>query len=143
MIGYLTRFKDIATSPYGDTWRRMRRLGLLHIAAPKQIAAWADVRRGEVQRMVAGIAAAAETEGGREGLVLRPLLFTATLNNIMMVCAGRRWVEGREGGGGGDGHGVAGSGGENLRTMRWALKFWRRAARSEASARMSLVPCGA
>ncbi|KAL6864869.1 hypothetical protein ACP4OV_016020 [Aristida adscensionis] len=50
---------DIAFSPYGDYWRRARRVCVVHLLSPHRVLSLGRVRRGEVASMVARVRAAA------------------------------------------------------------------------------------
>ena len=90
VAGHITRYKDIATAPNNDSWKRERKLAMLHVASPRQIEAWRSERSTEVGAMADALAAAAAADVAGEGVVVKRFLFRAALSNIMLVCAGRR-----------------------------------------------------
>ena len=90
VVGHITRYKDIATATNNGSWKRERKLAMLHVASPRQVEAWRSVRSEEVGVMADAFAEAAASDVAGEGITLKPFLFRAALNNIMLVCAGRR-----------------------------------------------------
>ena len=85
----LTQYRDIPTAPVTKEWRRLRRVASFHICSLKHILSWAGQRTEEVHRMVEALKEASLAAGGK-GVTMRDFFFSATLNNMMMMCAGKR-----------------------------------------------------
>ena len=102
VIRHLTDFDDLVFAPNDESWRLKRKLTVLHMTAPRQVALWAGRRQQEAEKMAAAMAACATGEGergqaGREVRVeVRQFMGFATLNIIMAECFGRVYPYGSE-----------------------------------------------
>lgn len=78
--------RAIGFAPYGEYWRRLRRIASTHLFCPKQIGS------SEAQRFeIAAQMAAALSRGAHGDIRVRDLLKRASLNNIMSSVFGRNY----------------------------------------------------
>ncbi|MQM19380.1 hypothetical protein Taro_052384 [Colocasia esculenta] len=54
---YMYDYRDMAMAPYGEYWRQVRRIGILHLLSLKQVQSFRAVREEEVAAMVEDVAA--------------------------------------------------------------------------------------
>ncbi|XP_002985246.2 cytochrome P450 78A4 [Selaginella moellendorffii] len=82
-------------APYGDYWRRLRRIASGCLFSPRRIAAQEPLRQAETAAMVADISgSAARSNGG--GIAVRGFVQRASLNSVMRSVFGRRIGDGEE-----------------------------------------------
>ncbi|XP_010464230.1 PREDICTED: cytochrome P450 81D1-like [Camelina sativa] len=80
----------LAPAPYGEHWRRLRRLCTVDIFSPARLRDSSEVRRDEVRALLRTIHVS--TSGGNDSVRvnLRPLFSTLTFNIVMSMIAGKR-----------------------------------------------------
>ncbi|KAG2315965.1 hypothetical protein Bca4012_066814 [Brassica carinata] len=78
----------VLVSPYGEHWRKLRRICTMEIFSAARLKASFEIRRDETRSLLRTIQAAATSKGEVE---LRPLLFGLTLNVVMRMIAGKRY----------------------------------------------------
>lgn len=87
--------RAIGFAPYGDYWRKLRRIAASHLFSPKRIAAHECHRQAEANSMLHAIQLEAQHSVG--GAVrIRPFLQQAALNNVMITVFGKRYEFGSE-----------------------------------------------
>lgn len=78
-------YASLASAPYGDHWRNIRRLTTVEIFSNSRLNLFQSIRHDEVARML-------DKVRGNSGRVeLRPLLSELTFNNIMRMVCGKRY----------------------------------------------------
>ncbi|KAG6516665.1 hypothetical protein ZIOFF_027138 [Zingiber officinale] len=87
------RSQEMAFSKYGEPWRQMRRIGVLHLLSQKQVHSFRKVREEEAAALVARIRAAA---GGPVNL--SDMIIDFTSNLICRVALGRTYADAKGGG---------------------------------------------
>ncbi|KAG6512884.1 cytochrome P450 71A1-like [Zingiber officinale] len=87
------RSQEILFSKYGEPWRQMRRIGVLHLLGQKQVHSFRKVREEEAAALVARIRAAA---GGPVNLSDMIIDFTSDLT--CRVALGRTYADAKGGG---------------------------------------------
>ncbi|ONK66673.1 uncharacterized protein A4U43_C06F10790 [Asparagus officinalis] len=85
--------KGFAFTPYGDYWRRVRKLCITHILSGPKIASQRAVRTEEIDRFVQTLAAASET---RSAVNLQTLLWDLVHDVVSRTIVGRRYEAGDE-----------------------------------------------
>ncbi|XP_047051749.1 cytochrome P450 71A1-like [Lolium rigidum] len=63
---------NVSFAPYGDAWRRSKKLAVVHLLSPRRAASFGPVRAAEAAALVAGVRRAAEAG---EAVELRELLY--------------------------------------------------------------------
>ncbi|CAM0952590.1 unnamed protein product [Alopecurus aequalis] len=63
---------NVSFSPYGDAWRRRKKMAVVHLLSPRRADSFAPVRAAEAAALVAGVRRAAEAG---EAVELRELLY--------------------------------------------------------------------
>ncbi|XP_050368882.1 cytochrome P450 81Q32-like [Argentina anserina] len=81
----------LVTSPYGDHWRNIRRIGTVEVLSTSRLNSFAEVRKEEVKLLLLRLSRNAE-KGRFVKVKLRSLLYELTFNNIMTMVAGKRYV---------------------------------------------------
>ncbi|XP_062013964.1 cytochrome P450 81Q32-like [Rosa rugosa] len=83
----------IASSPYGDHWRNVRRIGTVEVLSTSRLNSFSDVRKEEVKHLLRKLFLNTKEEEGRFVKVeLRSMLYELTFNNIMTMMVGKRYV---------------------------------------------------
>ncbi|KAG0473197.1 hypothetical protein HPP92_015054 [Vanilla planifolia] len=90
---YLGTTPDVVWSPYGPTWRMLRKIAVSHVLNAGSIEVAAPLRRLEVRLTVAGVW---EMAVAGKAMELRETLFQMALNTTTMMLWGER-VNGDEG----------------------------------------------
>lgn len=80
--------RAIGFAPYGDYWRKLRRIAATHLFAPKRLSALEPCRQYETSQLLQGIEDSMHSQGSVE---VRGLLQKASVNNIMKSVFGRRY----------------------------------------------------
>ncbi|KAI5084390.1 hypothetical protein GOP47_0000559 [Adiantum capillus-veneris] len=87
--------RAIGFAPYGDYWRKLRRIAASHLFSPKRIAEHEVHRQAEVGCVIDAIAGhlhgSNALSGGVSSIELRPLLQQASVNNVMVSVFGKRY----------------------------------------------------
>lgn len=81
--------KDIAFAPYGDEFKKLKRITTIHLLSAKQMKTSENVRISEVSRMINAIEV--EMEEGTRTVKIKEFLSRATLNNILLLISGKRF----------------------------------------------------
>ncbi|XP_070053536.1 cytochrome P450 71A3-like isoform X1 [Nicotiana tomentosiformis] len=87
--------KDIAFSPYGEYWRQVRSVTVLHLLSNKRVRSFRYVREEEISNMIENIKQ--ECEYSSSVIDLRDLFCSLTNNIISRVALGRKYNEGESG----------------------------------------------
>ncbi|KAG5536995.1 hypothetical protein RHGRI_024434 [Rhododendron griersonianum] len=88
--------KDVAFSPYGDYWRQLRSICVLHLLSNKWVQSFRDVREEETALMVEMIRS--HSRSSLSSLVnMNDLLVTLTNNIVCRVAMGRKYDGAGEG----------------------------------------------
>ncbi|KAM0921485.1 hypothetical protein ACQ4PT_006862 [Festuca glaucescens] len=77
--------KNISFAPYGDAWRRRKKMAVVHLLSPRRADSFGHVRAAEAAALVAGVRRAAEAG---EAVELRDLLYGYT-NAVVTRAAAR------------------------------------------------------
>ncbi|KAL4391762.1 hypothetical protein AHAS_Ahas03G0277500 [Arachis hypogaea] len=88
--------KDIATSPYGEYWRQIRSLAVLHLLSNKRVQSYGLIREEEAARMVETIKEFASSSFSMP-LNLSEIFFGVTNDILCRSALGRRYRGGGEG----------------------------------------------
>ncbi|XP_068647381.1 cytochrome P450 71A1-like [Aristolochia californica] len=86
------RGKDVAFAPYGEYWRQVRKISVLHLLSTKRVESFRAVREKEVARMLEKISQAS-------GPINLSKLIISTTNNTMSRIALGKYYEGKLSGG--------------------------------------------
>eukprot|EP00249_Psilotum_nudum_P036422 c7232_g1_i2 orf=396-2021(-) len=81
--------RAIGFAPYGEYWRKLRRVAATHLFSPKRLAGHERHRQAEASALLEAIASESVRGGG--SILLRPFLQRASLNNIMLTVFGKRY----------------------------------------------------
>ncbi|WVZ64681.1 hypothetical protein U9M48_014171 [Paspalum notatum var. saurae] len=81
--------RNVSFSPYGDHWRRAKKVAVVHLLSQRHVEAFAAVRRAEATALVARTRRAAEAG---EAVVLKELLFGYTNAVVTRAAAGTAGV---------------------------------------------------
>ncbi|GAB4845737.1 hypothetical protein Ancab_039139, partial [Ancistrocladus abbreviatus] len=88
--------KDVAFAPYGEHWRQMRSITVLHFLSQRKVRSFCDVRKEEMALMVDKIA-----RSSAPTLVnLSEMFNTVTYDVICRLAFGRKYSASKEGSGG-------------------------------------------
>ncbi|KAL6219774.1 hypothetical protein ACLB2K_007533 [Fragaria x ananassa] len=82
----------MVSSPYGDHWRNIRRIGTVEVLSTGRLNSFSHVRKDEVKQLLLKLSRHAEEEGRFVKVELRSMLYELTFNNIMTMVAGKRYV---------------------------------------------------
>lgn len=77
--------RNISFAPYGDGWRRAKKLAVVHLLSPRRAASFAPARAAEAAALVARVRPAAATG---QAVLLRELLYSYTNAVVTRVAAG-------------------------------------------------------
>ncbi|KAJ1289372.1 hypothetical protein BS78_02G158900 [Paspalum vaginatum] len=77
--------RNISFSPYGDHWRRVKKIAVVHLLSQRRVEAFALVRQTEAAALVARTRRAAEAG---EAVVLKELLYSYTNSVVTREVAG-------------------------------------------------------
>ncbi|PON74908.1 Cytochrome P450, E-class, group I [Parasponia andersonii] len=86
-IGY--DYTILATSPYGDHWRNLRRIGAIEIFSSSRLNLFRGIRRDEIGRLISRISLRAGQGSGK--VELKTVFSELTFNVIMRMVAGKRY----------------------------------------------------
>ncbi|KAK8532309.1 hypothetical protein V6N12_053754 [Hibiscus sabdariffa] len=81
-------YTTVTTSPYGDHWRNLRRIGAIEIFSSSRLNTFVSIRKDEVRRLLVKLSR--NSRRGFARVELKPMLHDLTLNNIMRMVAGKR-----------------------------------------------------
>ncbi|PRQ49209.1 putative isoflavone 3'-hydroxylase [Rosa chinensis] len=82
----------MSSSPYGDHWRNVRRIGTVEVLSTGRLNSFSDVRKDEVKHLLRKLSQNAGEEGGFVKVELRSMFYELTFNNIMTMVAGKRFA---------------------------------------------------
>ena len=99
-LGY--NYTTVTTSPYGDHWRNLRRIGAIEIFSSSRLNTFLSVRKDEIKRLLLKLSRDSRQDFAK--VELKSKLSDLTFNNIMRTVAGKRYygdemtneAEGRE-----------------------------------------------
>ncbi|XP_038880557.1 cytochrome P450 736A117-like [Benincasa hispida] len=83
--------RDIAASPYGEYWRQMKSICVLHLLSNKRVQSFCSVREEEVKSMIEKI------QHNPVSVNLTEIFSCLTNDVICRVCLGRKYRVGEEG----------------------------------------------
>ncbi|KAF3438674.1 hypothetical protein FNV43_RR21438 [Rhamnella rubrinervis] len=86
----LYNFKDMAMSPYGEYWRQVRSISVLHLLSNKMVQSFRDIREEETKSML-------EKMESNSCVNLSELLMTLTNDIVCRVALGRKYSDGESG----------------------------------------------
>ncbi|OIT30640.1 PREDICTED: cytochrome P450 71A3-like [Nicotiana attenuata] len=86
--------KDVAFSPYGEYWRQVRSITVLHLLSNKRVQSFRDVREEEISNMIEKIRQECDSSSV---INLRDHLCSLTEKVISRVALGRKYNEGGKG----------------------------------------------
>ncbi|XP_060206462.1 cytochrome P450 71A4-like [Lycium barbarum] len=89
------RSKDVAFSPFGEYWRQVRSITVLHLLSNKRVQSFRDVREEETSNVIAKIRQ--ECDSLSSVIDLSVSLYSLTNNIISRVSFGRKYNEGESG----------------------------------------------
>ncbi|GLT40269.1 hypothetical protein SLA2020_144180 [Shorea laevis] len=84
----LYNYKDIASAPYGEYWRQMKSISVLHLLSNKRIQSFRAVREEETALMMDEIERASSSSSP---INLSEMLATVTNNVVCRVALGRKY----------------------------------------------------
>uniref|UniRef100_A0A453LE81 Uncharacterized protein n=2 Tax=Aegilops tauschii TaxID=37682 RepID=A0A453LE81_AEGTS len=76
---------NVSFAPYGDAWRRSKKMAVIHLLSPRRADSFAPVRAAEAAALVAGARRAAEAG---EAVELRELLYAYSNSVVTRAAAG-------------------------------------------------------
>ncbi|KAL6610501.1 hypothetical protein ACP70R_040470 [Stipagrostis hirtigluma subsp. patula] len=90
--GVLYGCRDIGFGPYGERWRQLRRIAVVHLLSAKRVGSFRALREEEAASLVARIrAAGAQDDGGeRRGVNVTDLIVSFTYNFISKAAFGNK-----------------------------------------------------
>ncbi|XP_051207547.1 cytochrome P450 71A1-like [Lolium perenne] len=88
--GLLYGCRDIAFSPYGEQWRQIRRVAVVHLLSLKRVDSFRALRVEEVSRFVQRIRAASGVGEDRGGVNVSELIIGLTNNVISKAAFGNK-----------------------------------------------------
>ncbi|XP_059304040.1 cytochrome P450 71A3-like [Lycium ferocissimum] len=87
--------KDVAFSPYGEYWRQIKSITVLHLLSNKRVQSYRDIREEETSSMIEKIR---EDCGSSSSVIdLRDLFCCMTNNIVSRVALGRKYNKGESG----------------------------------------------
>ncbi|OIT05875.1 cytochrome p450 71a4 [Nicotiana attenuata] len=87
--------KDVGFSPFGEYWRQVKSITVLHLLSNKRVQSFRDVREKETANMIAKIRQGCDSSSSV--IDLRDLFCSLTNNIISRVALGRKYNEGESG----------------------------------------------
>ncbi|MCD7464800.1 hypothetical protein HAX54_053430 [Datura stramonium] len=88
--------KDVTFSPYGEYWRQIKSVTVLHLLNNKRVQSFRDVREEETSKMIEKIRQGCDSSSSV--IDLRDLFSSLTNNIISIVALGRNYDEGNKNG---------------------------------------------
>ncbi|XP_049359352.1 cytochrome P450 71A3-like [Solanum verrucosum] len=83
--------KDVAFSPYGEYWRQVRSVTVLHLLSNKRVRSYSDIREEETSNMIEKIKQGCDSSNSV--IDLRDVFSCMTNNIISRVALGRKYDE--------------------------------------------------
>ncbi|CAN1306191.1 Desmethyl-deoxy-podophyllotoxin synthase [Linum perenne] len=81
---------SLVFAPYGDYWRRLRKICVSELLSPKRVSSFRSIREEEVNDLVSSISDAAIGGGGGGAVNLSEMIFLATNNVTSRAAFGKR-----------------------------------------------------
>ncbi|KAM7272033.1 hypothetical protein ACFE04_031247 [Oxalis oulophora] len=88
-------YKDLASAPYGEYWRQMRRMCVLHLLSSKRVQSFRQVREEETKVMIEKIKMLSSCSTLE--VDLSEVLATFTNDIVCRVALGKKYTDGEEG----------------------------------------------
>nr|ACN40859.1 unknown [Picea sitchensis] len=88
---FFYNFKDIAFAPYGDHWRKMRKICVLELLTAKRIESFKHVRQEEVSAMIRSIWE--ESESGRIAVNVTKAISSSLANILWRILARKKFSD--------------------------------------------------
>ncbi|KAK7274919.1 hypothetical protein RIF29_16020 [Crotalaria pallida] len=89
--------KDVASAPYGEYWRQIRSVSVLHLLSNKMVQSFRRVREEETKAMMEHIKESCSFSSSLHGVNLSELFSNVTNDIVCRVSLGRRYRGGEEG----------------------------------------------
>ncbi|KAK6795070.1 hypothetical protein RDI58_008523 [Solanum bulbocastanum] len=89
--------KDLAFSPYGEYWRQIKSITVLHLLSNKRVQSYRDIREDETSNMIVKIRQECDSNSSSSVIDLRDYLCSLTNNIVSRVALGRKYNEGQGG----------------------------------------------
>ncbi|KAG5568191.1 hypothetical protein H5410_064794 [Solanum commersonii] len=90
--------KDVAFSPYGEYWRQIKSVTVLHLLSNKRVQSYRDIREEETSNMIVKIRQECDSNFSSSVIDLRDCLCSLTNNIVSRVALGRKYNEEGQGG---------------------------------------------
>ena len=88
-VGY--DYTTVISSPYGDHWRNLRRIGAIEIFSSTRLNKFLGTRREEIKRLLCKLALRRDQNDGFEKVELKTAFSELSFNIIMRMVAGKRY----------------------------------------------------
>ncbi|KAK4735194.1 hypothetical protein R3W88_009455 [Solanum pinnatisectum] len=89
--------KDVAFSPYGEYWRQIKSITVLHLLSNKRVQSYRDIREEEISNMIVKIRQECDSNSSSSVIDLRDYLCSLTNDIVSRVALGRKYNEGQGG----------------------------------------------
>ncbi|XP_055828540.1 cytochrome P450 71A3-like [Solanum dulcamara] len=89
--------KDVAFSPYGEYWRLIKSISVLHLLSNKRVQSYRHVREEETSNMIEKIRQVSDSNSSSSVIDLRDCFCSLTNNIVSRVALGRKYYEGESG----------------------------------------------
>lgn len=86
-LGY--NYTTLASSPYGDHWRNLRRISAIEIFSSSRLSSFLNIRRGEIRRSLCKLSRGSTERFAK--VELQPIFTELTFNILMRMVAGKRY----------------------------------------------------
>ncbi|XP_006344494.1 cytochrome P450 71A3-like [Solanum tuberosum] len=90
--------KDVAFSPYGEYWRQIKSVTVLHLLSNKRVQSYRDIREEETSNMIVKIRQECDSNSSSSVIDLRDCFCSLTNNIVSRVALGRKYNEEGQGG---------------------------------------------
>ncbi|KAB2609173.1 cytochrome P450 71A26-like [Pyrus ussuriensis x Pyrus communis] len=92
----LYNYKDVSAAPYGEYWRQVKSLTVLHLLNNERVRSFRSVREEEIQLMINDINKQSLSSSSKE-VNLSKMFMTLTNDVISRVALGRKYSDGEDG----------------------------------------------
>ncbi|KAL3342791.1 hypothetical protein AABB24_026702 [Solanum stoloniferum] len=89
--------KDVAFSPYGEYWRQIKSITVLHLLSNKRVQSYGDIREEEISNIIVKIRQECDSNSSSSVIDLRDYLCSLTNDIVSRVALGRKYNEGQGG----------------------------------------------